>query len=498
MDYPPPKPPIAIVEKQKTGGELTNSMMEVRKKLSSLTKEDELSNALSSLTKEYELSNALSSLTKEYERSSLTIFPDTLIASIGDKNIYLEELSGTIRCEILKGSTLNWHPKGSTWHLKDSIPFVQKLSENTQKESGREEYLEIDQCEFLKGSTPNWSNIFAQEEYLEIDVSTYWHDISLEEEKVSDFVQVFRLVEELIQKEIKIEEVLGKVLGNIENEGPIPNGVGELWVIFSNSEYFKLITIIGLLSWFISKLISKKIKINSKVDGDYEVEIEIYGYMSPEDLSKILTNHLKTIFEKISEIQSAKKTEFADVLFRNNSNTVTASSNDTFYIQDEKNISDEEITSNYESAVIPLNKKVFVVHGHDELAKTSLEAFLREKGLEPVILQRQADQGSTIIEKLERHSDVGYAFILLTPDETIYLEEQSKPDAERKKEFRARLDVIFEFGYFVGKLGRKQVCCLYTGNVSLPSDVAGMIYKKYDKRIEEIETRRRLKISTTK
>ena len=149
--------------------------------------------------------------------------------------------------------------------------------------------------------------------------------------------------------------------------------------------------------------------------------------------------------------------------------------------------------------VLVLSKKVFVVHGHDDLAKTSLEAFLREIGLEPVILHRQADEGLTIIEKFEKNSDVGYAFIVLTPDEIAYLkDEDSKPDEERKKEFRARPNVIFEFGYFVGKLGRKQVCCLYTGNVSLPSDVAGMIYKKYDKRIEEIETRRRLKISTTK
>ena len=133
------------------------------------------------------------------------------------------------------------------------------------------------------------------------------------------------------------------------------------------------------------------------------------------------------------------------------------------------------------------NKKVFVVHGRDEIAKTNLEVFLREVGLEPVVLHRQADEGMTIIEKFEKHSDVGYAFILLTPDEVAYLaSEESKPDAERNKELRARPNVIFEFGYFVGKLGRSRVCCLYTGDVSLPSDVSGMIYKRYEKSIEEI------------
>jgi len=133
------------------------------------------------------------------------------------------------------------------------------------------------------------------------------------------------------------------------------------------------------------------------------------------------------------------------------------------------------------------SKKVFVVHGRDEAAKTNLEVFLLEIGLEPIVLHRQADEGLTIIEKFEKHSDVGYAFVLLTPDEVAYLSpEESKPDADRHKEFRARPNVIFEFGYFVGKLGRSRVCCLYSGNVSLPSDVSGMIYKKYEKSIEEV------------
>jgi predicted nucleotide-binding protein len=132
-------------------------------------------------------------------------------------------------------------------------------------------------------------------------------------------------------------------------------------------------------------------------------------------------------------------------------------------------------------------KKVFVVHGHDEVAKTNLEIFLAEIGLEPIVLHRQADEGLTVIEKFEKHSDVGYAFILLTPDDVAYLRrDEEKPDAERTKEFRARQNVIFEFGYFVGKLGRSRVCCLYTGSVTLPSDVSGMIYKRYEKNIEEV------------
>ncbi|MBF0566063.1 MAG: nucleotide-binding protein [Nitrospirae bacterium] len=147
--------------------------------------------------------------------------------------------------------------------------------------------------------------------------------------------------------------------------------------------------------------------------------------------------------------------------------------------------SSEAIT---EQAPVAHSRKIFVVHGHDEIAKTNLEIFLNKIGLEPVVLHRQADEGLTVIEKFEKHSDVGYAFILLTPDEIAYLKaEASKPDDQRKTEYRARPNVIFEFGYFVGKLGRSRVCCLYTGDVSLPSDIHGWIYKKFDKSIDEIK-----------
>jgi len=130
---------------------------------------------------------------------------------------------------------------------------------------------------------------------------------------------------------------------------------------------------------------------------------------------------------------------------------------------------------------IASSNKIFVVHGHDHGLKTDLENFLADVGLEPIILHKKPDEGQTIIEKFEKHSDVGYAFILLTPDEIAYTIEQDKlSDLERKKEKRARPNVIFEFGYFVGKLGRNRVCCLYRGDIELPSDLGGLLYKKID------------------
>ena len=140
-----------------------------------------------------------------------------------------------------------------------------------------------------------------------------------------------------------------------------------------------------------------------------------------------------------------------------------------------------------ESVSPKLSNKVFIVHGHDNELKTDVERFIHEIGLEPIILHRQADGGNTIIEKFEKNSDVGYAFILLTSDEIAYTVDQVEvEDDKRIKEYRARPNVIFEFGYFVGKLGRSRVCCLHKGDTNIPSDLSGLVYKKIDGDMDSI------------
>ena len=140
------------------------------------------------------------------------------------------------------------------------------------------------------------------------------------------------------------------------------------------------------------------------------------------------------------------------------------------------------------SAPAVLSKaKVFIVHGHDHALKTDLENFCRTIGLDPIVLHRQADKGLTVIEKFEQHSDVQYAFVLLTPDDVAYsFSEGTKEEKDRAIELRARQNVIFEFGYFAAKLGRPRVCCIYKQGVKLPSDLNGLIYKEIKDSIEEI------------
>jgi CheY-like chemotaxis protein len=120
--------------------------------------------------------------------------------------------------------------------------------------------------------------------------------------------------------------------------------------------------------------------------------------------------------------------------------------------------------------------KTFIVHGHDEQAKYDLKNYLQNtlKLPEPIILHEQASAGRTIIEKFEEVSrQVDVVFVLLTPDD-VMSDATSSNDAKR----RARQNVIFEMGYFFGKLQRRQgrVLLLHKGPVELPSDISGLIY----------------------
>jgi predicted nucleotide-binding protein len=126
------------------------------------------------------------------------------------------------------------------------------------------------------------------------------------------------------------------------------------------------------------------------------------------------------------------------------------------------------------SPTIPA-KKSFIVHGHDTSASESVARFLERLGIEPVILHEMASGGSTVIEKLERYSDVKFAVVLLTPDDV-----GATADQKNSLKPRARQNVILEFGYFVGKLGRSNVCALLKGDVEIPSDMMGIIYVPMD------------------
>lgn len=114
---------------------------------------------------------------------------------------------------------------------------------------------------------------------------------------------------------------------------------------------------------------------------------------------------------------------------------------------------------------------VFIVHGRDDKLLLELKDILQNSfgQQEPVVLRSQPELGMTLIEKFEHYlAGCDCALVLMTPDDIGGLRENQPRE-------RARQNVIFEFGYFVGRLGRKRVILLRnSSDIELPSDILGL------------------------
>ena len=170
------------------------------------------------------------------------------------------------------------------------------------------------------------------------------------------------------------------------------------------------------------------------------------------------------------------------------------------------------------SEPIQLSKSVFIVHGKDHKPLKELKAMLGGFGLSPIVLHEKASGSRTIVEKLEKYSDVGYTFVILTPDDVGGIENEfsdimtqtgaiphwiagrdpheAVPDIlllmrrmKRLMHYRSRQNVVLEFGFFIGSLGRDRVCCLYKGDIELPSDMQGIVYIRFKESVNEIRDR---------
>lgn len=113
---------------------------------------------------------------------------------------------------------------------------------------------------------------------------------------------------------------------------------------------------------------------------------------------------------------------------------------------------------------------VFIVHGHAG-REYEVEKCVRDLGLEPVILKEEPHGGIVaLIQKLQDYARrCGYAVVIYTADDEGRA-RFSKGDPEP----RARENVVFEFGYFLGDLGPERVTILQDPEVQIPSDFQGV------------------------
>lgn len=188
---------------------------------------------------------------------------------------------------------------------------------------------------------------------------------------------------------------------------------------------------------------------NDEISNEYSGFFgAVGGYI--QSLDEEIIDYIKDVQDKINRLESIKERL---ILFE-----------EPTISEPIKNNKDIQIHSN----------KIFIVHGKNEAVKEASARLLDKLDFQPIILHEQPNSGRTIIEKFEAFSDVGYAIVLLTPDDVGGLAATPSELSPR-----ARQNVVFELGYFIGKLGRHRVCALYSG-VELPSDFSGVVYIEID------------------
>ncbi|VGO23334.1 TIR domain-containing protein [Pontiella sulfatireligans] len=130
-------------------------------------------------------------------------------------------------------------------------------------------------------------------------------------------------------------------------------------------------------------------------------------------------------------------------------------------------------------SIPPAGKNVFIIHGHDELNTHRLRSLLQDNfGLNPVVMMSKPGMSRALLDKFEHTASAcALAFALITPDDEIA--NHATPYHQ------ARPNVIFEAGWFVGRLGIPRVCLLLKDGATVQSDIDGISRIQFQNNIEE-------------
>jgi len=200
----------------------------------------------------------------------------------------------------------------------------------------------------------------------------------------------------------------------------------------------------------ISRVVVKQSEETTKEYSEYEnnhMPSNVIMYVSPEDTvgyDTHMTDITKQVFANAKEKITSGKTDL-------------------------------KTTTPITTKAKPDMTKIFIVHGQDETAKLDVARFIEKLGYEAIILHEQVSSGKTIIEKIEELSNVGYGIVLYTPCDI-----GAKKGDESNLKARARQNVVFEHGYLIAKLGRRNVCALVKGKIEIPNDISGVVYVPMD------------------
>jgi predicted nucleotide-binding protein len=127
----------------------------------------------------------------------------------------------------------------------------------------------------------------------------------------------------------------------------------------------------------------------------------------------------------------------------------------------------------------PSGKNVFIIHGHDEPNTPRLTLLLQNHfHVDPIIMGTEPGMSRTLIKKFEDTASIcTFAFAIVTPDDEIV--------SPKGNYHQARPNVIFELGWFVGRLGKHRVIILLKEGAQIHSDFDGVSRIQFRDNVEE-------------
>jgi predicted nucleotide-binding protein len=206
--------------------------------------------------------------------------------------------------------------------------------------------------------------------------------------------------------------------------------------------------------------------INTFGERDYMVRIFVQDIRSDHSIDVALgVNTLERIKQQIKAGSRTVESKAINLITKSEKSHITT---------EKEIIAEKEVVHSKSSQN---SNEIFIIHGHDHAIRDSVANYIHKLGLKPIILADEASGGKTLIEKLEGWKKVKYAIVLLTPDDSSGCYTEDK----HLLKTRARQNVIFELGLFIGWLGRENVCPISNGVDELPSDYMGVVYLPFDK-----------------
>ena len=129
-------------------------------------------------------------------------------------------------------------------------------------------------------------------------------------------------------------------------------------------------------------------------------------------------------------------------------------------------------------SMLKQRRKIFIVHGSDEASAHKLKDHLTKKGINAEMFEDFKERitgNTTVIEELIKIKDeISYAFVIASADDI------------EKLNSRTMQNVLFEYGLFLGVLGRAKVECLWDKKIGEePSYIKGVINIHFEKTIRE-------------